>query len=111
MDQSHARVTLNVMALNSLTTLMISTRTKTANLTYSTAMDVWFLACISFTALNMIEFAFAYRQHKNRLEATKMKKAKVARTIGIHKQITNARMERLYGFDVEKLMKKASDNV
>ena len=55
-----ARVTLNITALLAMITLMSSVRADTSQLTYITALDIWFFACLLFNALNLIEFAVAY---------------------------------------------------
>lgn len=59
-EAAAARVSLVTTALLALVTLMTSMRMKTSQLTYITAMDIWFFACLVFVAANLLEFGVAY---------------------------------------------------
>lgn len=64
-DAVPGRVTLGVTSLLALMTQMVSVRSDIMNVNYVTTIDIWFLACITFVALSMFEFALAYTVTRN----------------------------------------------
>lgn len=64
-DAVPGRVTLGVTCLLALMTQMVSVRNAINNTNYVTSIDIWFLACITFVALSLFEFALAYTLTRN----------------------------------------------
>lgn len=59
-DSVPGRVTLGVTSLLALITQMTYARNHIPNVNYVTAMDIWFLTCITFATLSLFEFAISY---------------------------------------------------
>lgn len=64
-DAVPGRVTLGVTCLLALMTQMVSVRNAISNTNYVTSIDIWFLACITFVALSLFEFALSYTFYRN----------------------------------------------
>lgn len=54
------RVTLVVTSLLALVTQLCSTRERMAAVSYVTALDIWFFACLSLVCLSLFEFVLSY---------------------------------------------------
>ena len=54
------RVTLIVTSLLALITQLLSLKQSSAPVSYVTALDIWFLTCITFVSLSLFEFAISY---------------------------------------------------
>lgn len=55
------RVTLVITSILALMTQLISVRDSATPVSYVTALDIWFFACLSFVSATLFEFAIAYR--------------------------------------------------
>ena len=64
-DAVPGRVTLGVTCLLALITQMTSVRGHLMNTNYVTAIDIWFLACITFVAFSLFGFAVSYITSRN----------------------------------------------
>lgn len=56
------RISLIVTSLLALMTQLVSVRNTIPDVSYITALDVWFFACITFVASALFEFAVTYTQ-------------------------------------------------
>ena len=56
------RISLIVTSLLALMTQLVSVRNTIPDVSYITALDVWFFACITFVASALFEFAVSYTQ-------------------------------------------------
>ena len=59
-DAVPGRVTLSVTSLLALMTQLVAVRKSVPEVSYVTAVDIWFLACITFVTCSMFEFAISY---------------------------------------------------
>lgn len=59
-DAVPGRVTLSVTSLLALMTQLVAVRKSVPEVSYVTAVDIWFLTCITFVAFSMFEFAISY---------------------------------------------------
>lgn len=64
-DAVPGRVTLGVTCLLALMTQMVSVRSNIMNVNYVTAIDIWFLACITFVTFSLFGFAVSYTMFRN----------------------------------------------
>ena len=57
---SPGRITLVVTSLLALVTQLLSVRTRMVQVSYVTALDIWFFACLTMVSLCLFEFSLAY---------------------------------------------------
>lgn len=60
------RISLIVTSLLALMTQLVSVRNTIPDVSYITALDVWFFACITFVSCALFEFAVCYTQSNRR---------------------------------------------
>lgn len=54
------RVTLVITSLLALMTQLVAVRDKATPVSYVTALDIWFFACLAFVSAALFEFALSY---------------------------------------------------
>ena len=64
LNATPGRITLVVTSLLALVTQLLSVRTRMVPVSYVTALDIWFFACLTLVSVCLFEFSLAYSSAK-----------------------------------------------